>query len=73
MLADSRQHRAKETIAVSTAHVLFLLVLHDHHVPAAQGALAALGKGWAGQFWRVGPDLWNHQHLRSQAGNPAET
>jgi hypothetical protein len=41
---------AKDIITVSTAHVLFLLVLHPGHVLAALRAIEALDKGWPGQF-----------------------
>jgi hypothetical protein len=41
---------AAEIISISTAHVLFLLVLHPEHVPAAQRALEGLGKQWPEQF-----------------------
>jgi len=45
---------AKVIIPIITAYVLFLLVLHPRHVPAAQQALEALEMRWSGQFkWRV--------------------
>ena len=54
-LADSTG--ATEVISISTAHVLFLLVLHPDHGPAAQRAVGALGSGWPGQFWLVDSGL----------------
>lgn len=48
-LADSTG--AKDIITVSTAHVLFLLVLHPGHVLAAHRALEALDMRWPGQFY----------------------
>jgi hypothetical protein len=52
-LADSSG--AKDIFPISTAHVLFLLVLHPDHIPAAQCALEALDRKWLGQFRRQAP------------------
>jgi hypothetical protein len=49
-LADSTG--AKVIIPISTAYVLFLLVLHPSHVSAAQRAIEALDMKWPGQFQR---------------------
>ena len=49
-LADSTG--AKDILTISTAHVLFLLVLHPDHALAAQRALEALDMRWPGQFHR---------------------
>ena len=42
-----------EVVALSTAHVLFLLVLHPEHTSAVEHALESLSSRWPGQFWRT--------------------
>jgi len=39
-----------EMVALSTAHVLFLLVLHPEHVSAVERSLEILSSSWAEQF-----------------------
>jgi hypothetical protein len=51
---------AKDIIPIWTAYVLFLLVLHPGHVPAAQRALDGVWKGWPCQIWRIDSGLGDH-------------